>query len=172
MINHRMTEDREVELWREQWSGVAPLSPLLARQSPGRGSIVGMLVLAYYNSATTRIGSKKARQPACVFCCSSLLHAGMAYAGNMARGDTVDSCFRGTLAAKSALESGGLQIGTYIAIGWLVFCTALAAANWSTLRLELIGHLTVYLAMMLVIVLMLRVTWLGVMWFRRLKLRN
>lgn len=31
----------------------------------------------------------------------------MAYAGNMARGDTVDSRFRGTLAAKSALSNPG-----------------------------------------------------------------
>jgi hypothetical protein len=50
-----------------------------------------------------------------------------------------------------------------------VFCAALAAANWSTVRLELMGHPTLYLAMMLVIVLMLRVIWVGVMWFRRRK---
>jgi uncharacterized protein YacL len=62
-----------------------------------------------------------------------------------------------------------LQISIYLAIGWLVFCAALAAANWATIRLELMAHPTVYLAMMLVIVLMLRVIWFGVMWLRRRK---
>jgi hypothetical protein len=50
-----------------------------------------------------------------------------------------------------------------------VFCAALAAANWATIRLELMGHPAVYLAMMLVIVLVLRVIWFGAMWLRRRK---
>jgi hypothetical protein len=64
MINHRMTEDREVDLWREQWSGVAPLSPEFLRQVQNRikvqdrrfwlgnllamAALVGTLILAFY----------------------------------------------------------------------------------------------------------------------------
>jgi hypothetical protein len=50
-----------------------------------------------------------------------------------------------------------------------VFCAALAAANWATIRPELMVHPTAYLAMMLVLVLMLRVIWFGAMWLRRRK---
>jgi hypothetical protein len=63
----------------------------------------------------------------------------------------------------------GLQIAIYLAIGWLVFCAALAAANWATIRLEVMAHPTEYLAMMVVIVVMLPVIWFGAMWFRRRK---
>ena len=63
----------------------------------------------------------------------------------------------------------GLQIAIYLAIGWLVFCAALAAANWATIRLELMAHPAALFAMMVVIVLMLRVIWFGAMWFRRRK---
>jgi hypothetical protein len=58
----------------------------------------------------------------------------------------------------------------YLAIGWITFCAALAAANWATIRPELMAHPTAYLAMMFVLVLMLRVIWFGAMWFRRRKL--
>jgi len=66
----------------------------------------------------------------------------------------------------------GLQIGTYIAIGWLVFCAMLAAANWAAIRPEVVAHPTAYVAMMLSILLMLPVIWLGLMWLRRRKVRE
>jgi len=63
----------------------------------------------------------------------------------------------------------GLRIAIYLTIGWLVFCAALAAANWATIRLELMAHPAPLFAMMVFIVVMLRVIWFGAMWFRRRK---
>jgi hypothetical protein len=51
----------------------------------------------------------------------------------------------------------GIQTGVYLAIGWLAFCAALAAANWATITLDLMAHPIACLALMLVIVIMLPV---------------
>ena len=186
MANHRMTEDHEVDLWRAQWSGVAPLSPEFLRQVQKRirvqdrrfwlgnllaaAALVGTLILASYQLShyTSRIGKG---QTTGVFvmlfvavACRLWLMRGTWRAETQSTRAFVELWQRRVLS-----RIRGLQIGIYIAIGWLVFCAALAAANWSTVRLELMGHPTVYLAMMLVFVLMLRVIWLGAMWFRRRK---
>jgi len=63
-----------------------------------------------------------------------------------------------------------LQIGIYISIGWLVFCAALAAANWATIRFELAAHPVASLGLTVFIVLMQPVLFLGAMWLRRRKI--
>jgi hypothetical protein len=64
----------------------------------------------------------------------------------------------------------GIQTGIYLAIGWLAFCAALAAANWATIRLDLMAHPIACLALMLVIMIMLPVIWFCLMWLRRRKI--
>ena len=189
MINHRMTEDREVDLWREQWSGVAPLSPEFLRQVQKRikvqdrrfwlgnllavAALVGTLILAFYQLShyTSRFEKGQATGVFVLLLvavtCRLWLTRGTWRAETQSTRAFVELWRRRVLA-----RIRGLQIGTYIAIGWLVFCAALAAANWSTVRLDLMGHPTVYFAMMSVIVLMLAVIWFSVMWFRRLKVRE
>ena len=185
MTNEPMT-DREVDLWREQWSCVAPLSPGFLRQVQKRikvqnrrfwlgnllavAALVVMLILAFYQlSHYTTMFEKGEATGVCVLLfvavtCRLWLMRGTWRAETQSTRAFVELWQRRVLS-----RIRGLQIGTYIAIGWLVFCAALGAANWSTLRLEFMGHPTVYLAMMLVIALMLPVIWLGVMWFRRRK---
>jgi len=181
-----MTEDREVDLWREQWSGVAPLSPDFLRQVQKRikvqarrfwlgnllsvAAFVGTLILAFYQlSHYTSKFEKGQATGVCVLLfvavtCRLWLMRGTWRAETQSIRAFVELWQRRVLS-----RIRGLQIGTYIAIGWLVFCAGLAAANWSTLRIQLMGHPTALLAMMLVIVLMLPVIWLGVTWFRRRK---
>ncbi len=186
MTNHRMTEDREVDLWREQWSGVAPLSPEFLRQVQKRikvqdrrfwlgnllaaAALVGTLILAFYQlSHYTSRFEKGQATGVCVLLfvavsCRLWLMRGTWRAETQSTRAFVELWRRRVLS-----RIRGLQIGTYIAIGWLVFCAALAAANWATIRPELMAHPTAYLAMMLVLVLMLRVIWFGAMWLRRRK---
>jgi hypothetical protein len=64
----------------------------------------------------------------------------------------------------------GIQTGVYLAIGWLAFCAALGAANWATIRLDLMAHRIACLALMLVIVTTLPVIWFCLMWLRRRKI--
>jgi len=181
-----MTEDREVDLWREQWSGVAPLSPDFLRQVQKRikvqarrfwlgnllavAAFVGTLILAFYQlSPYTSKFEKGQATGVCVLLfvavtCRLWLMRGTWRAETQSTRAFVELWQRRVLS-----RIRGLQIGTYIAIGWLVFCAGLAAANWSTLRIQFMGHPTALFAMMLVIVLMLPVIWLGVTWFRRRK---
>ena len=181
-----MTEDRELDLWREQWNGVARPSPEFRRQVQKRikakdrrfwlgnllalAAFVGMLTLAFYQLSryTSRLEKGQATG-VCVLLfvavtCRLWLMRGTWRAETQSTRAFVELWQRRVLS-----RIRGLQIGTYIAIGWLVFCAGLAAANWSTLRIQFMGHPTALFAMMLVIVLMLPMIWLGVTWFRRRK---
>ncbi len=186
MTNHRMTEDREVELWREQWSGVAPLSPEFLRQAQKRikvqdrrfwlgnllavAALVGTLILAFYQLSHYTSRFEKAQATGvCVLMfvavtCRLWLMRGTWRAETQSTRAFVELWQRRLLS-----RIRGLRIGIYIAIGWLVFCAALAAANWATIRLELMAHPIACLALMLVIVIILRVIWSVAMWLRRRK---
>ena len=97
MTNNPMTEDRELDRWREQWSTVARPCPEFQRQVQKRvkaqdrrfwlgnllaaAALVGMLILAVYqlNHQASRL--EKPRQPACLCCCSCLLHVAYGLCG-------------------------------------------------------------------------------------------
>lgn len=189
MTKPAMTNDRELDVWREQWSGVARPSPDFQCHVQKRikvqdrrfwlGNLLAVAALAGTVILTVFELSHQ----------SSRLEKGLAI-GVVVLLFVAVTCrlwlMRGTWRAETQSTRAfvelwrrrvlsrirGLQIGSYIAIGWLVFCAALVGANWSTVRFELIGHLTVYLPMMLVIVVMLPVIWLGLMWLRRRKVRE
>ena len=185
MTNDPMTDDRELDLWREQWSSVARPSPEFQRQVQKRinvqnrrfwlgnllavAGVVGMLILAVYLSQQASRIEKGRATGLCVLLfvavtCRLWLMRGTWRAETQSTRAFMELWRRRVLA-----RIRGLQIGIYLAIGWLVFCAALAAANWATIRPELMSHPTAYLAMMLIIVLMLPVIWFGAMWFRRRK---
>ena len=189
MTNKAMTNDRELDVWREQWSGVARPSPDFQRQVQKRikvqdrrfwlgnllavAALVGTVILTVYQLSHQSSRLEKGRAIGVVV----LLFVAVTFRLWLMRGtwraETQSTRAFVELWRRRVLSRiRGLQIGTCIAIGWLVFCAALAAANWSTVRLEFMGHPTVYLAMMLVIVVMLPVIWLGVMWLRRRKVRE
>ena len=178
--------DRELNLWREQWNSVARPSPEFQGQVQKRirlkdrrfwlgnllavAALAGMLILAVYQLSHQASRLEKGRATGlCVLVfvavtCRLWFLRGTWRAETQSIRAFVELWHRRVLS-----QIRRLQISVYLAIGWLVFCAALAAANWATIRLELMAHPTVYLAMMLVIVLMLRVIWFGVMWLRRRK---
>jgi hypothetical protein len=186
MTNHRMTEDHELDVWREQWSGVAPLAPGFKRQVQERinfqnrrfwlgnlvalAALAGTLILAVYqfNHHTSRL---EKGQATAVFVllfvavvCRLWFMRGTWRAETQSIRASVELWQRRVQA-----QIRGLQIGIYIAIGWLAFCAAFAAANWATIRLELLAHPTACFALMVVIAVMLPSIWFGAMWFRRHK---
>jgi hypothetical protein len=186
MTNDPMMEDRELDLWREQWTGVARPSPEFQRQVQKRikvqdrrfwlgnllavAALAGMLILAVYQLShqASRL-EKGSATGVCVLlfvavACRLWISRGTWRAETQSVRAFVELWRRRVLA-----RIRGLQIAIYLAIGWLVFCAALAAANWVTIRLEFMSHPTEYLAMMVVLVVMLRVIWLGVMRLRRRK---
>lgn len=186
MTNDSMMEDRELDLWRDQWSTVTRPSPEFQRQIQKRikvqnrrfwlgnllavAGVVGMLILAFYQLSHEGSRLEKGRATGlCVLVlvavtCRLWFLRGTWRAETQSIRAFVELWHRRVLS-----QIRRLQISIYLAIGWIVFCAALAAANWTTIRPELMTHPTAYLAMMLVLVIMLRVIWFGAMWFRRRK---
>jgi hypothetical protein len=64
-----------------------------------------------------------------------------------------------------------LRISTYLSFGWLIFCAALMAVNWSIIGQDFGAHPKEWVALLVVCVLMQPVLlWYGAGWLRRRKL--
>jgi len=181
-----MTEDRELDLWREQWSRVARPSPEFQRQVQQRikvqdrrfwlgnllalAAFVVMLTLAIYQLSHPASRIEKGRATGICLLLFVAVACRLWISRGTWRAETQSvRAFLELWHRRVQARIRGIQIGIYLATGWLAFCAALAAANWATIRPGLMAHPTVYLAMMLVLVLMLPAIWFGLMWFRRLK---
>jgi hypothetical protein len=186
MTNDPMTENRELDLWREQWSGVARPSPEFQRQVQRRikvqdrrfwlgnllavAALVGILILAVcqLSHQASRL-EKGAARGACVLMLVAVTCRLWFLRGTWRAETQSIRAFVELWHRRVLYQIRRLQIGIYLAIGWIVFCAALAAANWATVRLQVMAHPTACLVLMLVNVLMLRVIWFGAMWLRRRK---
>jgi hypothetical protein len=183
MTNDPMT-DRELNLWREQWSSVARPSPEFQGQVQKRikrkdrrfwlgnllavAALAGMLILAVYQlSHEANRFEKGEATGVCVLllvavACRLWISRGTWRAETQSIRAFVELWRRRVLA-----QIRGIQISIYVAIGWLVFCAALAAANWATIRLEITA--TGCLVLTVVILFMLPVIWFAGMWLHRRK---
>lgn len=186
MTNHRMTEDREVELWREQWSGVAPLSSEFLRQVQRKikvqdrrfwlgnllaaAALVGTLMLAFYQLShyTTRFEKSQAAG-VCVLLFVAVTSRLWLMRGTWRSETQSTRAFVELWQRRVLSRIRGLQIGAYIAIGWLVFGAALAGANWAAIRPDLMTHPVAFFVSMVIIAIMLPVIWFGVTRLRRRK---
>jgi hypothetical protein len=186
MTNDPMTENRELDLWREQWSRVAPPSPEVQRQVQKRikvmdrrfwlgnllavAALVGMLILAVYQLShqASRL-EKGAATGACVLVFVAITCRIWFLRGTWRAETHSIRAFVELWHRRALSQIRRLQIGIYLAIGWIVFCAALAAANWAIVRLQVMAHPTACLVLMVVIVLTLRVVWFGAMRLRRRK---
>jgi hypothetical protein len=181
-----MKEDRELDLWREQWSSVARPSPELKRQVQKRikvqnrrfwlsnllavAALVGMLILALYqlNHQASRLEKGQATGVCVLLFVAVTCRLWIARGTWRAETQSIRA-FVELWRRRVVAQIRGLRIGIYLAIGWLVFCVVLAAASWATIRLEIMAHPAACLVLMVVIVLMLRVIWFGAMWLHRRK---
>jgi magnesium-transporting ATPase (P-type) len=185
MTNDPM-EDREVDLWREQWSGIARPSPEFRRQVQKRikvqerrfwlgnllalAAFVGMLTLAFYQLShrASRLENGQATGVCVLLFVAVTCRLWIMRRTWRAETQSVRA-FMELWRRRVLARIRGLQIAINLAIGWLVFCAALAAANGAIIRFELMAHLTEYLAMMVVMLVMLPVIWFGAMRLRRRK---
>jgi hypothetical protein len=64
-----------------------------------------------------------------------------------------------------------LRISLYVSAGWIIFCAVLTAANWSRIGQEVKAHPKEWVALLVVCALMqYPVIWYGAVWLRRRKL--
>jgi len=185
MTNDPTRDDGDVDLWREQWSSVAKPFPEFQRRIQERinyqnrrfliGNLltavifVGMLIYAVFLShqaSRFRRGEAAGVFALLLVCvaCRLWVMRGTWRADTRSTRAFVELWHRRVQARIRAL-----QIAIYISIGWLVFCAALAAANWATIRLEVVAHPAECLALTVIIAIMLPVIWFGAMWIRRRK---
>ena len=186
MMNNPKTEDHELDLWREQWSGVAQPSPEFRRQVHKRikaqdrrfwlgnllavAAFVGMLILAVYQLShdTSRLERGQATG-VCVLLFVAVACRLWIMRGTWRAETQSIRAFMKLWHRRVLAQIRGLQIGIYLAIGWLGFGAVLVASNWATIRLEVTPNPIACLVVMVVIALVLPVIWFGAMWFRRRK---
>jgi hypothetical protein len=186
MTNDPMTDNRELDFWREQWSSVARPSPELQRQVQKRIKVlnrrfwlgnllavaasVGMLFLAVHQLShqASRL-EKGAASGACVLMFVAVTFRLWFLRGTWRAETQSIRAFVELWHRRVLSQIRRLQIGIYLAIGWLVFCAALAAANWAAIRFRVMADPTACLVLMVVIMPMLGVIWFGAMWLRRRK---
>jgi Na+/melibiose symporter-like transporter len=63
-----------------------------------------------------------------------------------------------------------LRIAIYVSLGWIIFCVALTAANWTTIGQNVRAHPKDWVELLVACVLMQPVLWYGAAWLRRRKL--
>lgn len=183
MPNNPMTNDRELELWRQHWSNVAPPSPEFMRQVQEKirvqnrrfwlgnlltvPGVAGMLIFAVYLSHQASRVEKGQATGVCVLAFVAVICRLWFLRGTWRAETQSIRAFVELWQRRVLSQIRRLQISIYVAIGWIVFLAALAAANWATIRTNLVAHPLACLALALIIAVMLPVIRFCVLWLRR-----
>jgi hypothetical protein len=186
VTNDLTTKDRELDLWREQWSSVAQPSAEFQRQVQERikaqdrrfwlgnllagAALAGMLVFGVYEfTHYTSALEKGAATGVFVLLFVSVVCRLWFMRGTWRAETQSIHAFVELWQRRVQSYNRRLQIGIYIAIGWLVFCVALAAFNWATIKLDVRAYPAACFILMVIIAVTLPLIWLWVMWLRRRK---
>ena len=181
-----MIEDRELDIWREQWSRIAGPSPRFQREIQQKirrqnlrflvGNVVtaigfvGMLIFAV---VLRRQASWLGAWWATGISALALVSAG--YRFWILRGTWHPE----TQSTRAFLELWHrrvqarlrlLEISVYVSLGWIVFCAVLTAVNWRTIGRDVKAHPRDWLEVLVACLLMQPVLWFGAAWIRRRKL--
>ena len=186
-----MIEDRELDAWREQWSGVAEPSAEFQRDVQRKvqqkikrqdrrfvlGNILtvftffGMLIFALFmRHQSSWMGTGWA---AGIFvlvfisagCRVWVLRRTWRPQSQSTR--AFAELWQKRVAARIRL----LQISIYLSFGWIVFCAVLTAANWTTIGRDVEAHPKAWVGVLVACVLMQwPVLWYATAWLRRRKL--
>lgn len=181
-----MIEDRELDLWREQWSSVAGPSPEFQRKIKERiklqerhfliGNLltaavfVGMLIFAVYLSHQTSWIGKGWGTSVCVLVFVSIAYR-LWILRRTWRAETQSiRAFMQLWQRRMLARIRLIRISIYVSIGWLILCAVLIFSNWGTIRFNVIAHPTEWLELMVATVLMQPVLWLFATWLHRRKI--
>jgi Na+/melibiose symporter-like transporter len=187
MTEENITNDRELDTWREQWNSVAEPPAEFQRKVQERikrqdrrfvlGNLLsviaflGMLIFALFlRHRSTWMGPGWSTG----VCVLVLVAAGFRI--NALRGTwrpqsqstrAFVELWHKWVAARIRL----LRISIYLSLGWIIFCAVLTAANWATIGQDVGAHPKSWVALLVACVLMqYPVIWYGVAWLRRRKL--
>ena len=186
-----MIEDRELDAWRAQWSSVAEPTADFQRDFQRKvqqrikredrrfvlGNILtviaflGILIFAVYmRHQSSWMGTGWATG----ICVLVFVSAGVRVwvFRRTWRPETQSTrAFVELWYKRVAARIRLLRISTYLSIGWLIFCAALMAVNWSIIWQDVGAHPKEWVALLVVCVLKQPVLlWYGTAWLRRRKL--
>jgi Na+/melibiose symporter-like transporter len=182
-----MTNDRELDSWREQWSSVAEPPAEFQRKVQDRikrqerryvlGNLLtvvvflGMLIFAgYMRRQSTWMGTGWATG----ICVLVFVAAGCriwvlrrTWRPEAQSTRAFVELWHKRVTARIRL----LRISIYLSLGWIIFCAVLTAVNWATIGQDVKAHPKAWVALLVVCVLMqYPVIWYGVVWLRSRKL--
>jgi len=185
MMNDPMTEDRELDLWREQWTSVAGQSPEFQRQVQKRikledrrfwlGNLLtaavfaGMLIFAVYLSHQASWLGRGWATGVCVLVFVSVTYRLWILRRTWRAQTQSIRAFVELWHRRALARIRLLRISIYLSVGWIIFCAVLTTVNWATIRRDVMAHPTDWLELMVATVLMQPVLWFGAMWLRRRK---
>jgi len=181
-----MTEDCELDTWREQWSSIAEASSdgqrkiqqRIKRQSQrfvignllSAIAFAGILLFALVmRHESGRLGTGWVTG-ICVLVFVSAAYRVWILRGTWRPETQTTRAFVELWHRRVLARIRLLRIAIYVAFGWIVFCTALTVANWTTIRPDVKAHPTDWLEVLVASVLMQPVMWFWAAWFRRRKL--
>ena len=182
-----MTNDRELDTWRDQWSSVAEPPAEFQRKVQERikrqqrrfvlGNLLtviaflGLLIFAVYmRHQSSWMGTGWSTS----ICVLVFVSAGVRIwvLRRTWRPETQSTrAFVELWYKRVEARIRLIRISTYLSIGWLIFCAALMAVNWSIIGQDFRAHPKAWVVLLVVCVLMQPVLlWYGAGWLRRRKL--
>ncbi len=181
-----MTEDRELDAWREQWSSIANTSPDSERKiqktikQQSQRFLIGN-VLSAIAFAGILLFAVVARH--------QVMSIGTGWATGICLSVFVSVALRiwilretwrpSTQTTRAFVELWHrrvlarirlLRIAIYVSFGWIVYCVVLMAANWTTIRPDVKAHPHEWLGLLVASILVQPVMLFWAAWFRRRKL--
>jgi hypothetical protein len=182
-----MIEDRELDAWREQWSSVAEPSADFQRKVQQRikredrrfvlGNLLAVIAFlwilifaVYMRHQSSWMGTGWSTS----VCVLVFVSAGVRIwvLRRTWRAETRSTrAFVELWYKRVEARIRLLRLSAYLSIGWLIFCAALTAVNWSIIGQDVGTHPREWVALLVVCVLMQAVLlWYGAAWLRRRKL--
>jgi hypothetical protein len=182
-----MIEDRELDIWREQWSSVARPAIEFQRMVQQRikrqerrfvlGNLLtavtflGLLIFGLFLRQQSRWIGIGWATGVCVLAFVSIGYRVWVLRGTWRPQTQSTRAFVELWYKRVEARIRLLRISTYLSIGWLIFCAALMAVNWSIIGQDVRAHPKAWVALLVACVLMQPVLlWYGVAWLRSRKL--
>jgi Na+/melibiose symporter-like transporter len=181
-----MIEDRELDIWRKQWSSVAEPSTDFQRKVQQRikrqdrrfvlGNLLtvivflGMLILALFiRHQSSWMGTGWATG-ICALVFLSAAYRVWVLRGTWHPQTQSTRAFAELWHKRVTARIRLLRISIYVSLGWIIFCAALTVANWTTIGQDVRAHPRDWVEVLVASVLMQPVIWYWAVWLRRRKL--
>ena len=180
-----MIEDRELESWREQWSNVAEPPVEFQRKLQRRikredrrfvlGNVLtlivflGLLIFAVFMRHQSSWMGTGWATGICLLVFVSAGYRVWTMRGTWRPQTQSTRAFVELWHKRVVARIRLLRISVYVSLGWIIFCSALTAVNWTTIGPDVRAHPKDWVELLVACVLMQPVIWYWAAWLHRRK---